>query len=405
MQNTLGPNTTLGYCTNVHAGATFEEMRANLKWHALPVKQKVSPDAPMGVGLWLAHDAAAYALDNRAVLADLGAWMADHGLTVYTLNGFPFGNFHQPIVKTKVYQPDWTTPQRYEYTLQLATILAELLPDEAEGSISTLPIGWPALLCDGQNDWHAQAKRAAGRLHDLMHRLARIELDTGKLIHIDLEPEPGCCLDTAPDVVDFFEKYLLNTPDEPSVRGYLRVCHDVCHSAVMFEPQQEAIAAYRKAGIGVGKVQISSAIRMPFDEISEEHRAEAMTHLKSFCEDRYLHQTSIRAADGKVHHFTDLPDAISASEPAGTPTGEWRVHFHVPVYLDRFGPLYTTQDQIGQCLAAIEPGDEVHHFEVETYAWSVLPDELKREELADGIADELAWVCGMHGVNAESSNR
>ncbi|MEM9021170.1 MAG: xylose isomerase, partial [Planctomycetota bacterium] len=112
MLNALGPKTTLGYCTNVHTGATFDEMRTNLQHYAVPVKHRVCPDEPMGVGLWLAHDAAAYALANRDVLADLGAWMQDQGLAVYTVNGFPYGNFHEPVVKTRVYQPDWTTPQR-----------------------------------------------------------------------------------------------------------------------------------------------------------------------------------------------------------------------------------------------------------------------------------------------------
>ncbi|MEM9020261.1 MAG: metabolite traffic protein EboE, partial [Planctomycetota bacterium] len=336
------------------------------------------------------------------VLADLGAWMQDQGLAVYTVNGFPYGNFHEPVVKTRVYQPDWTTPQRYDYTLGLATILAELLPDEAEGSISTLPIGWPALLCADPTDWHAQAKRAASRLHDLMHRLARIELDTGKLIHLDLEPEPGCCLDTAADVVAFFERYLLNTPDEISVRGYLRVCHDVCHSAVMFEPQRDALAAYRDAGIKVGKVQISSAVRADFENKDRPQRGATVEQLRSFAEDRYQHQTSVRLPDGAKHFYNDLPDALA--EYADNPRGEWRVHFHVPVYVESFGHLETTRSDIGDCLQAIRPGDGVHHFEVETYAWGVLPATLRREALADGIADELSWVRDEHrGVAGQAA--
>jgi hypothetical protein len=396
MKDVLGPNTTLGYCTNVHAGASFEEMRSNLLQYAVPVKQRVSPDDPMGVGLWLSSDAARYAINHQPALAELKSWMQGLGLGVYTVNGFPYGNFHQPVVKTKVYQPDWTTDERYEYTLTLAKVLAELLPDDVnEGSISTLPLGWPAHSGRTESDLHRIKSLSAGRLHDLVHELARLELDTGKHIHIDLEPEPGCILDTSTDVVDFFKQYLLDSPDDVSIRGYLRVCHDVCHSAVMFEPQMQAVRAYREARIEIGKVQLSSAVRVPFDEMSFDERGEALTHLKSFQEDRYMHQTCVRGEDGEVQYFDDLPEAIEACD--NTPTGEWRVHFHVPVYLERFGPIRTTQSDITDFIRAVGGDEELHHYEVETYAWNVLPHELKREQLADGIADELNWVRETYG--------
>ena len=392
MLNVLGPNTTLGYCTNVHAGATFDEMRSNLLRYAVPVKERCSKDEPMGVGLWLSADAANYALANRSALTDLKSWMQGLGLVVYTVNGFPYGDFHEPNVKTKVYKPDWTTPDRYNYTLTLAKVLAELLPDEGEGSISTLPLGWPANIPGGTDDAsiHMFKNACAGQLHNLIHELARLELDTGKLIHINLEPEPGCVIDTAPGLVRFFKEYLLDTPDQPSVLGYLRVCHDVCHSAVMFEEQADALRAYREAKIKVGKVQISSAVRAVFEGKDDTDRKATVDQLRSFAEDRYQHQTSIRMPDGSISFYNDLPDALA--EHGDSPQGEWRVHFHVPIYVDAFDQLEATQSDIGSCLKAIDMNDELHHFEVETYAWNVLPESLQRGELADGIADELKWV-------------
>ncbi|MEM9348612.1 MAG: metabolite traffic protein EboE [Planctomycetota bacterium] len=390
MLNVLGPNSTLGYCTNVHAGASFDEMRANLLQYAVPVKRRVSPDEPMGVGLWLSADAARYAINSPQALAELRSWMQGLGLLVYTVNGFPYGNFHEAKVKTNVYQPDWTTDERFEYTLTLAKVLAQLLPDDAnEGSISTLPLGWPAHSGGTDAGLHRIKSLSAGRLHDLVHELARLELDTGKHIHVDLEPEPGCILDTATDVVDFFNQYLLDSPDDVSIRGYLRVCHDVCHSAVMFEAQGEALAAYQAAGLCVGKVQISSAVSAKFDVMTGNERLYAKEQLQAFAEDRYQHQTSIRLPDGSLRYYDDLPDALAASN---SPAGEWRVHFHVPLYVTKFGILETTQSDIAECLNNLQPAHECHHFEVETYAWNVLPADLQREELADGIADELKWV-------------
>ena len=391
MLNVLGPNTTLGYCTNVHAGASFDEMRANLLQYAVPVKQRVSPAEPMGVGLWLSADAARYALDNRSALADLKSWMQGLGLLVYTVNGFPYGNFHEPAVKTKVYQPDWTTQERYDYSLTLAKVLAELLPDDAtEGSISTLPLGWPAHSGGTDSDIHRVKSASAGRLHNLVHELARLELDTGKHIHLDLEPEPGCILDTASDVVGFFNQYLLDSPDDVSIRGYLRVCHDVCHSAVMFEPQREAVRAYREARIEIGKVQLSSAVRVDFESKAANDRVAALAQLQSFAEDRYQHQTTVRLPSGAMQYFDDLPDALT--KHGDDPQGEWRIHFHVPVYVATFGQLSATQSDIGEFIRAVQGDGELHHYEVETYAWNVLPADLQREELADGIADELKWV-------------
>ncbi|MEM7625536.1 MAG: metabolite traffic protein EboE [Planctomycetota bacterium] len=393
MQDALGPGTVLGYCTNVHAGASFSQMKHNLERYALPIKQRVSPDRPMGVGLWFSAEAMQEVVEQN-LAQDFRAWLLDQGLQAYTFNGFPFDDFHQPVVKDKVYLPNWSDTDRYHYTLGLATILADLLPDDAapEGSVSTLPLGWPSSFCGTPEGYDTQARRAADQLLQLVHTLARIELDTGKHIHVDLEPEPGCILETAGGVVRFFEQYLLGGPDDVSVLAYLRVCHDVCHSAVMFEEQADALETYRDAGIKVGKAQLSSAIRVPFAEMDNTTRAAARAQLEHFCEDRYLHQTSIRTDDGRVNSYLDLPDALADTTGGDSEGEEWRVHFHVPVYVDALGPLKTTQDEIGRYRDAIRPADETHHFEVETYAWDVLPPDLQNGDRVDGIARDLEWV-------------
>jgi hypothetical protein len=388
MRDALGPGTILGYCTNVHAGTTLAQVQANLERYAVAVKARVSPDQPMGVGLWFPNAVARLLIESGRVEA-LRSFMKERGLEAYTLNGFPYGDFHEAAVKHAVYRPDWSNPERFAYTNHLARVLTRLLPDSAEGSISTLPVGWrEAMSANG-----SQTQAAGTQLLDLVHQLARVELDADKLIHVDLEPEPGCYLDRAADVAVLYQRHLLGRGDDVSVRAYLRVCHDICHSAVMFEDQAAALAAYRAAGIAVGKMQISSAVRVPFDEYSPSERVEALTQLRGFDETRYLHQTMIRTDDGKLAFFEDLPLAIQAVEQGEIELrGEWRVHFHVPVFLERSGLIQTTQSEIAACLRAIRPGDGVHHFEVETYAWNVLPPELQTPDLADGIARELLWV-------------
>lgn len=377
----------IGYCTNVHAGADLQTTRANLQQHALAVKQKFSPDGPLGVGLWLSANTARKLREGEQT-KDFAAWLTEVGLAPFTLNGFPYGDFHQPVVKHEVYKPTWSEPSRVDYTLDLIEILDDLLPPGMEGSISTLPIQWGKPAPSSE-----QLSAAAANLRTIADRLARLEAERGRLIHLCLEPEPGCVLDRAQDVVDFFENHLLAAGEEKRIRRHIRVCHDICHSAVMFEQQADAIRKLKAAGIKIGKVQVSSAIVLPLDEIASEERANAIQQLRSFAEDRYLHQTVIKSSESDLPvFFEDLPRALEAVIKPEDLTGEWRVHYHVPIYLERFGDVQTSRKQIVECLElTTREMPELSHFEVETYAWSVLPKELQQTDLSEGIAKELRW--------------
>jgi len=279
----------------------------------------------------------------------------------------------------------------------LIHILDKILPARQSGSISTLPIAWsePELTPE-------QFTAAAEHLRAVARELAELEASSGRRITLALEPEPGCVLQRSGDVVRLFEDYLLTPKDEDVVRRYLTVCHDVCHAVVMFEEQAAVLKRYAQAGIAVGKVQVSSAVCCDFAQIAPAQRAAAIAQLSAFAEDRYLHQTMIKeAATGEAAEpestntvpvfYEDLPQALSAVENPTTLTSEWRIHFHVPVYLPSFGSLGTSQQAVLDCLAACRADSNVEHFEVETYAWGVLPEELQQADLASGIAAEMKW--------------
>jgi hypothetical protein len=277
-----------GYCTNVHAGADLDQVVANLKRFAIPVRQQFCPTEPLGIGLWLSASAARKLISDRR-LPELAGWLGQSGLLPFTLNGFPYGDFHRDVVKHQVYLPAWHEKERTEYTRNLAAILHGLLPAGFEGSISTLPLAWatpePPL---------EQLQQAATALARLAEHLARFEQETGRLIHIDLEPEPGCILQRSGDVVRFFEHYLLRPGrDEHLLRRHVRVCHDICHAAVMFEEQSDVLERYLSAGIAVGKIQVSSAVALDLDQAGATERAEALRQLAGFDEPRYLHQTVV----------------------------------------------------------------------------------------------------------------
>ena len=72
------------------------------------------------------------------------------------------------------------------------------------------------------------------------------------------------------------------------------------------------------------------------------------------------------------------------------------IHFHVPIFLERFGHLTTSRPDVVECLDAIlDPAIGANftgHLEVETYAWTVLPTTMRQRGLSQDIASELDWL-------------
>ncbi|MFO0873539.1 MAG: metabolite traffic protein EboE [Phycisphaerales bacterium] len=413
----------VAYCTNVHAGDTLEENLAALDRHAVAVRRILGDTDALPLGWWLsARSLGELRGDGAPGLDRLRRFFDGRALEVATLNGFPFGDFHAAVVKHDVYRPDWMDPRRVRYTIELAEVLAALLPRGADASISTLPIGWPS-----KPDPQADLELAANHLLDVVEALRSLRDRTSTRIHVDLEPEPGCILQRSSDVVAFAERFLWPAAERrllarDVVADHVGLCHDVCHAAVMHEEQADCLRAYANAGLRVGKVQVSSALEAALT--SGATSAGALAALRAFAEDRYLHQTVARMSDRSLRFFDDLPWALAAleAECAGTDdrradggrAGEGRddedhpfvqrvrpvacrVHFHIPVHIDRIelptpvgsARIGTTQDQIHECLRAV---DGAPTLEVETYAWGVLPPALRPAELAAGIADELRWT-------------
>ncbi|WP_235908356.1 metabolite traffic protein EboE [Roseiconus nitratireducens] len=387
------PSTTfeIGYCTNVHAGTDLPAIRNNLSRYAVAVRQKLDTQR-LGVGLWIPDQASRELIDGG--LAEFREFLQTNQLTAFTINGFPFANFHGESVKQRVYLPTWQSRERLEYTERLATILAGLLDeDQSVGSISTLPIGWPENPFTAASGDRGNREQSGEHFRQLVKSLQQIEQDTGKRIVVAIEPEPGCLLDTVEDIVEFFDAEL----PEAAHRRYLTVCHDICHSVVMNEPQREVIERYGQAGIGIGKVQVSSAIVADWSEIPEERYADALTQLGEFAEDRYLHQTGQLDASGTFRLANDLPELLRETTPEQLESArQWMIHFHVPIFLESLGYLSTSRNDVLECLEAVRSADAqlefTGHLEVETYAWTVLPESMRQRGLADDIASELQWL-------------
>jgi sugar phosphate isomerase/epimerase len=354
------------YCTNIHPGESWADTLQNLHTHLPVIASAVAPDQPFPVGLRLSQRAA-MEIDQRSA-AEFIEWMQRNNLYVPTLNGFPYGSFHSATVKEKVYLPDWRSQERVDYTKRLAELLNLWLPHGTRGSLSTVPVGFKSNLFD--NDLGAVRRH----LVDVLEHLDRLHQASGKQIILALEPEPGCLLETARDVVSFFERM-----DFPvRLRDRIGICFDCCHHAVAFENPADALISLATAGIPIGKVQISSAPRIVDPETEL---------LRSLCEPTYLHQTVIRSSDGTISRYNDLPDAIHTHHRRNG--DEWRIHFHLPVFLTDTPWCGTTQDVILATLPLLERGTLL---EIETYTREVLPAELQLHNVTDFIIHEIEWL-------------
>jgi sugar phosphate isomerase/epimerase len=386
----------LTYCTNIHPGESWEEVRRAVEEHVVAVKRRVAPDRPFGVGLRLSARAAA-TLSAPGELQAFRALLDSHRLYVFTINGFPYGAFHRTRVKEEVYLPDWLDEARLEYTDRLAHLLAGLLPDGLEGSVSTVPGAFKPRV-GGPED----VARMATLLGRHVATLARVEAETGKRVSLALEPEPFCHLETVAETVAFFQEALFGGPgaealareagldrarSEETLRRHLGVCLDACHMAVEFEEPEAAVRRLRGAGIRIPKVQVSAGLSVLLDGSG----AEALDALRPFAEGVYLHQV-VERGPGGLRRYLDLPEALAAG-PAPA-ADEWRVHFHVPLFQERLGRFANTQDWLRRLLALVRAEAVAPHLEVETYTWEVLPPEHRGGDLVGAIARELQWVTG-----------
>jgi hypothetical protein len=299
-------------------------------------------------------------------------------------------------VKEDVYQPDWRFKERLAYSNRLADILVALLPDEPglDGSVSTVPATFRPI---GQKGGAIEAI-VENLLQHAAH-LARIRERTGRTITLALETEPMCYLETIEEAASFFEAMIfapaavrrfceasrLNAATaETTLRRHLGLCYDVCHAAVEFEDARESLARLERAGVGVYKLQLSAALRVPSVD------ARTVEKLRRFDDGVYLHQVVERRPDGALVRFLDLAPAF---EKVGEAQGnEWRVHCHVPIFLDTLPDLATTQDFLRDILALHKKAPISPHLEVETYTFDVLPEDLRRVDVATAVARELAWV-------------
>lgn len=366
----------LAYCTNIHRGESWLETLAALQEHTLAVRERVCPGKPFAIGLRLS-DQASRELSQPEALLDFHRWLDRNNCYIFTINGFPYGRFHGQRVKEQVYWPDWTSEDRVNYTVRLFDILASLLPPGLEGSVSTVPGSFNEFITTG-----SQARHMRANLFRCVKHIAHLGEKTGRRLHLGLEPEPLCFLETTGETVRFLEHMRAEHPHDERLIEFLGVNYDTCHLAVEFENPVEALTRLKQHGIKVSKLHLSSALKV-------RPTSGALAQLSKFADDTYLHQVVCRKPDGKRMRFRDLDAAMAG--PA-FPEDEWRIHFHIPLHCPSANWFDNTTDHLLGVLDFLKADPALcSHLEMETYTWEVLPPELKSRNVVEQLAQEYAW--------------
>ncbi|MBC7980285.1 MAG: metabolite traffic protein EboE [Armatimonadetes bacterium] len=376
----------LSYCTNIHPAENWKETLRALDTHVLAVRdrltesgyQSASEAFPIGLRLSAVAARELCAADNLARFKD---WLSENRSYVFTINGFPYGSFHSTRVKERVFLPDWTSPHRLSYTQDLFHILAEIAPKSTGGSVSTLP--------GSHKTFHADETLILENLTKLACFAEDLSQKHQIDLHLGLEPEPLGHFENTPETIAFFNRLHSHAKSPAIIEKRIGLNFDSCHFALEYEDADVALDAITAAGIRLSKIHLSNAIA--FDPRDEA----ALAEIRHYDEPTYFHQVIALRFDRSLQRFLDLPDffsAIDCGEISQADFTEARVHFHIPLDTAPQAPLKSTRSHVEETLRWCQKHPaKCQHFEIETYTWAVLPQNLQRP-VEQQIAAEFHWV-------------
>jgi hypothetical protein len=227
-----------GYEMNAHPASTVSDLRSAIDDFVVPVRDRVCPGESFAIAPHIGQSLAGQ-LSRKGVAESVGDHLRDLDLHLYTVNAFPLKDFHAKRVKEQVYRPDWTTPERVEYTKRLFDILAELAPADAGGSVSTVPCSFKEFITTDE-----QARAMRRNLWEVVEHIDALSEKSGKDLHLGLEPEPLCYLETSEEMIRFYRQLQDDRPGDDRLAKRLGINYDTCHLAVEFEEAAVRLARW-----------------------------------------------------------------------------------------------------------------------------------------------------------------
>lgn len=384
----------LTYSTLVHPGDSWDDMENSLRTYVPAIKKSLGIEGKFGVSLRISGSSAETLISNPSKRQELKKFLEDSDLYIFTINAFPWGPFKGRSVMENVYEPDWTTEKRVQYTKDIADVLVDITEIDVNPSIQTAPLAFATNVQDSK-----YVDSFTTNIFSVVAHLYRLEQKTGRRIKLALEPEPACYLETTDETVCYFQSRLYSrtgiselasitgipiSEAEGAIRRYLGIVFDIGHQSVGFEDVPASLSKIIEAGIPIFKLQEAAALWV------ENLTPEIVPSLRRFTDTIYLSQSTLKQ-NGEQIKFLHLGDALDAFEANPVPT-EMRTHFHVPVFLEEIGPFKTTKFSVTQALEMHKANPLSDHLEIETYTWDVLPDELKTGDIVDYVTRELEYV-------------
>jgi hypothetical protein len=228
---------------------------------------------------------------------------------------------------------------------------------------------------------------------------------TGREIHIGLEPEPECLLETGAGMADFFVRRAMPGAvaelrmkegwsarrAESVIQRHLGACLDTCHSSVGGEPPAAAIRRLRSEGIRISKIQLSAAL-------AARNTPAGRAGLRTFADDVYLHQTRAFGGGREVGRWTDLSPALNDLARLNRAT-DIRVHCHVPLFHRPAPPLRSTALDLDREFWNLALRS-TSILEIETYTFHALPDKIRSIGVIESIIREYRWVHARRAAQA-----
>ncbi|MDT5039958.1 MAG: hypothetical protein QOE51_943 [Actinoplanes sp.] len=344
----------LSHGANLRPARDLEAVVAQLDTYAAAIRARLGVDT-LGVSLWLPPSLAAALAVNARARTRLRAELDARGLEVVTLSGVPYAEGGDEGSATARYVPDWSSPDRLEYTLDLARILVDLLPEDAvRGDVTTVGIGRRA-------GWDAaKEKKCAQVLGRLSGGLAEVAWHTGRAVRVGFQPEPGCVMDDTASTIAALARV---------DKDRIGVCLDLANLACTWRDPAEVLDQFAAAGVQIIRVQVAAALEVG-------NPVQAAETLRGYVEADHLHQ--VTTAEGG--YVDDLAQALGEFPP-----GPWRVRYHQPLHVRPVAPLAATTGVWRSALAHLMGGDgpSTEYLDIEN---EVRPVD------AEGITAELTYL-------------